>query len=426
VSRSASLADCGSSTCPSAQCQELPLVRVFDVLSLQRLWSPRTLAVTAGVALVIVTFLLASRATSTEGAVASAVLVTFSPTILAISSALAADGVAVAFATATVWAAAGLKSGGTQRWRVLATGLLGGCAFAVKGPLIGPAVVAAMWLSARRRGWLLGLLVGIVASLVPIAASVPWGFGNVWSQFIALHLQAAAGYIDPIRNLKILSYHFIVHEAPLVLCFLLAVALFARGMRGASSRSDPRPKQETKTSARSDVVAGMVAWLVLQTVELFVYAPLFYQHYAYLVVPVAVLGGTGLSQLNHPWRWVMALVVLAGGLQLVRSDAFRSLNPSAGQVAAMHDLSAIRPNTGEVIADEPGLVWWAERDTLGPLVDTSNVRIAAGSLNLQDVVDGATQDDVCAVLVWSGRFDRLGHLARALPDYQRVRGYGGG
>jgi hypothetical protein len=170
----------------------------------------------------------------------------------------------------------------------------------------------------------------------------------------------------------------------------------------------------------------MVSWLILQALVLLVYSPLLLQHTTYLVVPLAVLGGAGLSQLSRRWIWVAGLVVLAGSWQLVQSDAFRSMNPSGEEAAAMHDFSSIRPFTGMVIADEPGLVWWAGRDTPATLVDTSNVRITAGSLTLAGVVDVAAREDVCAVLVWSGRFDRLGNLALALPNYQRVRAYGDG
>jgi hypothetical protein len=121
---------------------------------------------------------------------------------------------------------------------------------------------------------------------------------------------------------------------------------------------------------------------------------------------------------------VAPVIVLAAGWQITQSDAFRSTEPNGTELAAMEDLHSIRPLGAKVISDEPGLTWWAGRVTPGALVDTSPVRIDTGSLTLQGVTDTAAKQDVCAILVWSGYFDQLGDLARALPDYERVRDYG--
>ena len=141
---------------------------------------------------------------------------------------------------------------------------------------------------------------------------------------------------------------------------------------------------------------------------------------------MAVLVGVGVSVLERPWIWVVPLVLLAAGWQVTQSDAFRSIEPNGNEVAAMEDLHSIRPLGAKVISDEPGLTWWAGRVTPGLLVDTSPVRIETGSLTLQGVVDTGANQDVCAILVWSGYFDQLGDLARSLPDYDRVRDYGTG
>jgi hypothetical protein len=399
----------------------LPLVRIFDVLTLQRMWSPRTRAVAVGVALILLTFLLAHRMTTIEGAVASASLVTFSSTIFRVSSGLAADGFAAAFATAAVWTSSGQPTK-RSRVQILVTGLLGGCAIAVKGPLIAPAIVAALWLISRRGGLLSAAIVGLVAGVVLLALSAPWGLGNVWRQFVELHIWAR-GSIDPITNLKVIIHHFIVYEPTLVLSFLIATGLMVVRLR---ERSKDSPTLSEGSSLRADTVIGICVWLALQGLLLLLYSPLFSQHLTYLVVPLALLGGAGLSELKHRWFWIAALVTLAASSQLAQSIVFRPIAPSPNEIVAMRDLRAVQPAAGTVITDEPGLAWWAGRDTPPDLVDTSNVRITAGFLTLRDVSIAASAKDVCAVLVWSGRFERLGRIGPSLSGYQRVRTYGDG
>jgi len=400
----------------------LPLVWAFDGLGFQALWAPRLAAAAAGIVLVVATFALTRRAATIAGATAAAALVAFSPIVLDVSSELQSDAIAVAFATVAVWIAAGIRTDQPGWWRIVMVGLACGCALGVKGPLVGPPIVVALWLTLRRRGSLSALVAGAVAVCLPLLASLPWGIRNVWTQAVVMRLRAAQP--DPVQNFRDLFYQFRTNDAVLLVCFGLAVALFAYRM--TREQSGTGGVKAVMRLPNGDVIIAVAIWLILQGLTMLAYSPLLNQHSIYLSIPPAILVGVGVSALERPWLWVAPLVLLAAGWQITQSDAFRSKEPSGVEAAAMEDLHSIRPVGAKVISDEPGLTWWADRVTPGPLVDTSPVRIDTGSLTLQGVMDTAAKQDVCAVLVWSGYFDQLGDLARALPDYERVRDYGTG
>jgi hypothetical protein len=398
----------------------LPLVRAFDELGFQALWAPRLASAVAGIVLVVATFALTRRAATIAGATAAAALVAFSPIVLDVSTQLQSDAIAVAFATIAVWLAAGIRKDEPEWWRIVMIGLASGCALGVKGPLVGPPIAVALWLILRRRGSVSALGAGVVAVCVPLLASLPWGIGNVWTQAVVMRLRAA--HPDPVQNLRDLFYQYRTNDAVLLVCFVLAVALFVYRM--TREQSGIGSVKAVMRLPNGDVIIAVVIWLILQGLTMLAYSPLLNQHSIYLLIPMAVLVGVGVSALERPWIWVVPLALLAAGWQVTQSDAFRSIEPNGAEVAAMEDLHSIRPLGAKVISDEPGLTWWAGRVTPGLLVDTSPVRIDTGSLTLQGVTDTAAKQDVCAILVWTGYFDQLGDLAQALPDYERVRDYG--
>jgi hypothetical protein len=69
-------------------------------------------------------------------------------------------------------------------------------------------------------------------------------------------------------------------------------------------------------------------------------------------------------------------------------------------------------------------VWRSGHDTPGDFADTSYQRLDEGSITQASLVEAASQDDVCGVVVTSPQhFGRLGGLPDALAeyDYQPVR-----
>ena len=80
----------------------LPLVWVADLLGFRTLNAPRLLSVLAGVLLVGATYVAGRLVTDRAGALLAAGLVCTSASILWVTGPLAADGVALAFATTTI------------------------------------------------------------------------------------------------------------------------------------------------------------------------------------------------------------------------------------------------------------------------------------------------------------------------------------
>ncbi|MGH8982299.1 MAG: hypothetical protein ACRDY6_00270, partial [Acidimicrobiia bacterium] len=98
----------------------------------------------------------------------------------------------------------------------------------------------------------------------------------------------------------------------------------------------------------------------------------------------------------------------------------------AAEAAAVDDLRALVPEDALVITDDPGLAWQAGRRVPGELVDASIKRIEQEQITTAIVVEAATTDDVCAVLVWDDRYADLPGLTDRLAagGYEEVARYG--
>jgi hypothetical protein len=87
------------------------------------------------------------------------------------------------------------------------------------------------------------------------------------------------------------------------------------------------------------------------------------------------------------------------------------------------------PEGAQVVTDEPGFAWRAERRPPDDLVDASIKRIQKGDLTGASVARAARRAQVCAVLVWSKqRFGSLRDLPRRLDaaGYHAAARYGQG
>jgi hypothetical protein len=86
------------------------------------------------------------------------------------------------------------------------------------------------------------------------------------------------------------------------------------------------------------------------------------------------------------------------------------------------------PKGAWVISDEPGLVWRAGRRTPAALVDGSVLRVLEHIVTTDVVARAASDEHVCAVVVWSTRYGRdLPGLPEALRNdgYEIAHRYGG-
>jgi hypothetical protein len=384
----------------------LPLLRMASVFGGGAAWAPRLAPFAASIALVVLTYRVASRVADAAGALLAALLVGTSGVVLYTTSALAADGVAGAFALGAVVAAVR-----PSRRQLAIVAVLAGAALAVKSLLVVPPVAAALWLVARGHGRRAGaaVLAGAVGLVALLA--LPWGLGNVWSQYVSYHVHERQGSTPGgnFRLVRLSAWHddrllIAVAAAAIVTATVLALA-------GRARHAPARPVE----AREHDIVVALALWLALALFIVLLHSPLFVQHLTVLVPPVAVLAA----------RWrppVVVLILLA--LLVVPGQGDRldwrlsAFPPDPASAPAVALLRAIEPHDARVISDSPGLAWQAGRLVPPALVDTSFERIRAGSLTPDAVTRAAQDPNVCAVVFWSGRFDALGGVRGHLPGYR--------
>ena len=198
----------------------------------------------AGVALAVLVLHVGRRITTPRAARLGALLVALSGSVLWTTAPLTSDGIGAAFTVGTAlagvvyWAKPSLR-------RAIVVGVLAGAALAVKSLLVIPGLTAAaLWVLLRRRVRDV-VAVPAVAAVVVLLASLPWGLGRVYDQYVRYHTDAVAD--RPVAaNLHKLVSTFVERDAPLlaagVVALLVVVALVARRRRApddATGGTDP-------------------------------------------------------------------------------------------------------------------------------------------------------------------------------------------
>ena len=127
----------------------LPLLYLADLVGFRTANAPRVLPIVAGAAITVVTYAAGRRITSRTGALMAAALATTSGSILWVTSGIASDGPAIAFAIGAVAASFGYKQE-PGSGRAVAAGALLGAAVVAKA-LAAPAGLAVVLLLLSRR-----------------------------------------------------------------------------------------------------------------------------------------------------------------------------------------------------------------------------------------------------------------------------------
>jgi hypothetical protein len=391
----------------------LPLVWLGDLLGGRWLGAPRVLPVAAGIALVVLAAMLARHVADIGGVAAAAAIVATSGVVLVATGSIESDGVVGALGAGAVVAAAA-----TSGPVIVAVGALAGAALAVKSLMAIPPVLAALWLVATRRGWRATALVVAIAAAVVVVTALPWDLDDVWRQSVALHLDGGT-QLTPGHNVANIVHDLRRFDRLLLVSAAIAVALtLAALLPRAFGVRDPW-KGTGPAHQNQRVVVATAIWLVSALAVLVGNGPLFTHHMGVIVVPAAVLVATVVSR--QPLALLLLVLVLPWQLDALRFEwHVGDLTPNEALV--LHDLRTLVPADRIVITDWPGLAWWADRRTLGDLVDPSVVRIDAGSLTTADVVEATAAPGVCAVLFWSTRFDLL-HVQSQLRGYVEVAHY---
>jgi hypothetical protein len=390
----------------------LPLVFVADLVGFRTANAPRILPLVAAAVVTVATYSIGRRIASRGGALLAAGLVTTSGSVLYTTAPITSDGPALAFALLAVALAFAYRDDPTLA-RALGAGAALGAALSIKS-LVLPAlipVVVLLWSSRRRKD--IAAAAG-AALLVGLVTTLPWGFGTVWDQSIAYHQESSRitshwGAVEKVFTTLIDRDLPTVVAGALALVFLVV----ARGKQSGTSAPDHR---------RGDAILLLV-WLGV-LFALLVYEPALWRpHVAHLVPPIALL----VAMRPPPWPALAVAGIVVAPFWWTNARAMLWPDTPDGPTAAVvADLEALPPGA-QVITDELGLAWRADRLVPGELVDASIKRIQQGQITTDVLLDAAAEPEVCGMAVWSARYGDLPGLAEGLADedYEVAAEYGG-
>jgi 4-amino-4-deoxy-L-arabinose transferase-like glycosyltransferase len=384
----------------------LPLLWTADLLGFRRADSPRLLAVAAGVVLVVAVYLAGRAVADRPGALLAAGLTSACASILWVTGPLAADGVALAFATVTMLLLLRWRDDITIR-RALWLGLGIGATISVKALLAPIIVPVAVVLVVGRR--LTPIVAGAATALVfHFLLWLPWGPSAVWDQAYAYHLDVA-GDRTPGANLAKVFSTLGDRDLPLVAALVLAVAALALARRGRRLRP-PWPGALTSPDGL------ILLWLASTVLVLLTEHPMWRPHVSQLVPPLALL----VALHRPPTRALAAAAVVVVPYHVAHAWPVLHPTPYRDGSAEVHALLEALPPGALAVSDDPGIVWRAGRRTTDDLVDTSVLRIETGRMSSDSVMKAATSPGVCAVSVRSS--ERWGSFTD-LPRQLLAAGY---
>ncbi|HZO71458.1 MAG TPA: phospholipid carrier-dependent glycosyltransferase [Ktedonobacteraceae bacterium] len=194
-------------------------------------------------------------------------------------------------------------------------------------------------------------------------------------------------------------------------------------------------------------VLPLLAWLLASVYLLWKQTPLFHRHLVILVPPLIALIIMGIGpvrwnkQLSMTFKTVTTLMTI-GIVLLVAAVSFRQsysylsaehvqslADTTRSNLQVAQDLQAVTQPGQLVVTDAQFLAALAHRDTPPSLVDTSMVRITAGYLTTQQLMQESSRPQVHAVLFYTGRL-RTQSLAAfytwVTQHFRLVRDYGSG
>jgi 4-amino-4-deoxy-L-arabinose transferase-like glycosyltransferase len=328
---------------------------------------------------------------------------------------------AAAFAAVALVLATQYRSSGKRLW-------LGAAALALALGLqvklfelyaIAPTLVIAAerWRSAgqlRQRLWyiaadtllVLGIIFGVVAAL-----ALTYGPHEVWTQVVAFHLTSQASS-SPARNWDLIVAT-LGRDPIMFSALVLAACAVLEPWSGWAALS----------------------WLALTLVALILQQPLFTHHVVSLIPPIALSAGIAISALWKLGRrrqvtaatagagiygqvvtlapMVAALILFTmacrGGLAGRAGEqwllAFH--HPPVADLMAAADLARLTGKADFVVTDAQGIAFWSGRKVPPWLADTSLKRIDNHYLSTAEVKNQIERYRVKAVLLWSGRLERL-------------------
>jgi len=382
----------------------LPLVYVADLVGLHTMDGPRLLAIASALLMVLSTYVAGRSITDRGGALLAAGIVSVTATSIWITGPIAADGPALAIATATLALILRWRDDVTVG-RAAVIGLGVGATISIKALLAPIALPAALVLLAGRR-WVPIVTAAGTAVVLHFALWLPFGPADVWSQAYEYHLKVASERTPGANLRKVLST---MGDRDAIVLIVTALAIGATLLH---RRARPPSREPRLTSP--DVL--LLAWAAGTALVLINEHPMWRPHVSQLIPALALLAA------RHRPAWRVLAVAGLVALPYYVAHTWPILSPAGYGAGSREAIATLKdlPDGALAISDNPGLVWRAGRRTPPDLVDASVLRIEGGDLTGRSVAEAAAADDVCAVVVTSrerwGSFDDL-------PDRLADAGY---
>ena len=421
----------------------LELIRLSFALFGQSISAAQMLTVSTMVitALAVGTIVLSSG--SWLGAAMACITILMSPLAFFWAREITGEMPSVAFAAGSLALATRYASGGARLWLIAGSLALSG---AVLVKLFGiyalPSLIliaAARWRSGgplRPRLWHTAadslLVIGFVFGTV-LAVVLAYGARDVWAQAVAFHLGSRAD-LNVVRNFSLIVTTVVGDPALRVVLPLALCAVLEPWIGWAA-----------------------LGWLALTFIGLLIQHPLFTHHVVSLVAPLALSAGIGLGALWKLGRRlyagdttarsngygriaggavfgaciILVTMVCRGGLQGRAAEQLIGAywRPPAADLNVAAELAR---STGQsihkddfILTDAPGIAFSSGRAMPPWLVDSSLKRIDNHYLATAEVEREVQRYQVKAVLLWTGRLQRLPELVAWLDQtFPARRGYG--
>jgi 4-amino-4-deoxy-L-arabinose transferase-like glycosyltransferase len=398
----------------------LPLVWVADLVGFRTMDAPRLLAIAAGVLLAIAVYSCARHVTTRGNALLAAGLTTTSGSVLWVTAPVNADGPSLALSVLAI--AFALRYRDEPRLRTAVwMGLAAGAAVSIKALSVPALVIAGLVVLLSNPEVLTGVRDAAVAAAIAVGVYVvtalPFGIADVWEQSYSYHQDARRAETHEGAFRKLLDTLWDRDKLVLV---AVALAGIAWGVRFVLRHGAGRHERSPGNRTLAVVVGFLVLWLAM-VVALLVWEPALWRaHVAHLIPPLALL-----AALKPPsWKVLVVAGVVTVPFAIASTSSILWPGGYTGEEAALvHHLERF-PSDAQFISDDPGLVWRSGHDTPGDFADPSYQRLDDGSITQRSLVQSASADDVCGVIVTSPmHFGRLGGLpdALAVHDYHPVQ-----
>ena len=347
-------------------------------------------------------YLVARHYTTASLSLLTAVLVAAVPAYSSTAVAIQADVPALALATAAL--ALALQPGRSTR-RLMVVGIALGLALMVKllvVPMVVVVLLAAVQGASDRKQVVrdLAAVTGATAVVVLATGAAFWGHGELWAQAVGLHV-ASQGLLAGVKTNITTAL-----QAPGT-CVFLGLATLAAVDVVRQRRRD---------------LALPVVWLVATLAFLLLHSPLFTHHLVLAVPPAALVlvleARARLADRRHLLQAVLAGLVAVCLVGSATDDITDPALDNAHNNAAVAALGRLPVGT-VLVTDDQALATAANRTVVGPLVDTSDVRIASGNLTPEDVCAEIAQAGA-VLLTHGGRFDLLPQVAACTRSAMHV------